>query len=120
MLTTKGVSSIGTQCIFRELVILRARVVSMSSRHLMNLLVAQGMLTIFIVTKPSKNILHFGMPVSIVHLVGHDTLYCNHNTDDLLPIRQFFMESLPRHFEIGSAVDSRTRKHKSRATPQQQ
>ncbi|KAG2149219.1 hypothetical protein DEU56DRAFT_869443 [Suillus clintonianus] len=65
MRTIEGASSTGTQCIFREQVILRARVVSIYSLHLTSLPVAQGMLTIFIATKPSKNILHFGMLITL-------------------------------------------------------
>ncbi|KAG1733403.1 uncharacterized protein EDB91DRAFT_1238616 [Suillus paluster] len=64
MHTIKGANLTGTQCIFREQGILRVRVASISSPHLMSLHVAQDMLTIFIATKPLRNISHFGMPIS--------------------------------------------------------
>ena len=57
MHTTELVSSSGIPCISKILVILKARVVNMSSHHQMILPEVPDMLPDFITIKPSKNIL---------------------------------------------------------------
>lgn len=101
--TIEGASLTGTQCTSQEQVILRVRVASIFSPCLMSLPAAPDMLTVFIATKPLRNISCFGMLINMLHLVHYDIFTIKRLT---LAVRQLFVESLSRHIEICSVVDS--------------